>query len=146
MLFVGAANVMSGEHRSYWNLVKTYFGTKNFNPLNIIGKNRAICGYHLGHLIDQPQLFHSALEAILDLYRQGKIKPQIDSVWSFDDVSIMLGSKWGKRSAGMPLSLQFPLSTRPSPPLPFPPLPSPPCPSLPLRRPPEIQLGVWGAV
>jgi len=84
---VGAANAVTGEHRSYWSLLKTYLGTKNFNSLSIIGKNRAVCGYHLGHLVDHPQLIRSALEAITDLYRQGKIKPQIDSVWSFDDVS-----------------------------------------------------------
>jgi len=71
-------------------MVKTYFGTKNFNSLNIINKNRAICGYHLGHLEDHPQLMSSALETILDLYQQGKIKPQIDSVWAFDDVSIIM--------------------------------------------------------
>jgi len=88
-LFVGAANVSSGEHKSYWNLLKTYFATKSFNSLNIIGTNRAICGYHLGILADQPQLLHPAAEAIFDLYRQGKIKPQIDSVWSFDEVSII---------------------------------------------------------
>jgi len=87
--FVGAANVSTGEHRSYWNMVKTYFATKSFNSLSIINKNRAICGYHLGHLVDDPQLAQSALEAVLDLYRQGKIKPQIDSVWSFDEVSII---------------------------------------------------------
>lgn len=86
---VGAANIVSGEHKSYWNLVKTYFGTRNFNSMNIISKNRAICGYNVGILFDRPQLLCSALEAVLDLYRQGKIKPQIDSVWSFDDVSII---------------------------------------------------------
>jgi len=68
-------------------MVKTYFATKSFNSLSIINKNRAVCGYHLGHLLDHPQLLTSALQAILDLYRQGKIKPQIDSAWSFDDVS-----------------------------------------------------------
>ena len=68
-------------------MVKTYFGTKSFNSLNIINKNRAVCGYNLGELT--PQLIRSALESLLDLYRQGKIKPQIDSVWSFDDVSII---------------------------------------------------------
>ena len=75
-----------GEHRSYWNLMKTYFRTKNINPLNLIYQNRAVCGYHLG-LLDT-QLWTSAIDLLLDLYKQGKIKPQIDTVWSFDDVSI----------------------------------------------------------
>jgi len=87
--FVGAANAVSGEHKSYWSMVKTYFGTRNFNSLNIISTDRAICGYSTGSLFDHPQLVRSALEAILDLYQQDKIKPQIDSVWSFDDVSVM---------------------------------------------------------
>jgi len=89
LFFVGAANFSSGEHKSYWNLLKNYFATKSFNPLTILNKNRAICGYHLGLLVDHPQLITSALEAVMDLYQQGKIKPQIDSVWSFDEVSII---------------------------------------------------------
>jgi len=88
-LFVGAANAVSGEQKSYWKLMRTYFATKSFNPLTMIDKNRAICGYSLAKLVDQPHLVRSGLEAVLDLYRQGKIKPQIDSVWSFDEVSIV---------------------------------------------------------
>jgi hypothetical protein len=78
---------MSGPSKSYWNMIKTYFGTKNVSALEIMPQNRAMCGYHLGHLVDHPHLIRSAVEEILALYRQGKIKPQIDSVWEFAEVS-----------------------------------------------------------
>ena len=84
---VGVSNIVTGEHRSIWNMIKTYFATKNINPLTLICQNRAVCGYHCGFLNDS-QLWTSALDTLLDLYKEGKIKPQIDTVWSFDDVSI----------------------------------------------------------
>jgi hypothetical protein len=83
----GAANVVSGPRRSYWNMLKTYMGMKSYTPLSLIQQNRAVCGYHLGYLEDE-ECVAAAAKAILTLYEQGKIKPQIDSVWAYADVSV----------------------------------------------------------
>ena len=86
----GAANVSTGQTRSLWQAVKTYMGTKSYNPLFMITSNRGAFGYHMGHLIDNPELIREAAVELLELYNQGKIKPTIDSVWSFEDVSLLL--------------------------------------------------------
>jgi NADPH:quinone reductase-like Zn-dependent oxidoreductase len=100
IIHFGAANVMTGQHRSYWSMIKTYLRTKNYNPLTMINTNRSVSGYHLGHLIDHPQLILSAAESILDLYQQGKIKPQIDSVWAFDDVGKAMARMHERQNVG----------------------------------------------
>ena len=83
----GAANLTTGETRSYWQMAKTYFTTKTYNPLFMINNNKGAFGYHFGFLGDHPELVQEAVGDLFDLYRQGKIKPNIDSVWSFEDVS-----------------------------------------------------------
>ena len=68
-------------------MVKAYMGVKNHNGLAMIADNKGMCGYHLGHLTSHPQIIVAAVEELIQLYRDGKFKPQIDSVWSFQDVS-----------------------------------------------------------
>lgn len=83
---IGAASLVSGPSKSYWNIFRTFFGMKSYSPLSLITHNRAVCGYHLGEL-NNDKLKRSAVKEILQLYEQGKVKPMIDSVWSYSDVS-----------------------------------------------------------
>ncbi|CAH0389839.1 unnamed protein product [Bemisia tabaci] len=49
--------------------------------------SRSISGFHLGLLMDQnPQLIRNSMESIFKLLGDGKIKPRIDSIWSFHEV------------------------------------------------------------
>lgn len=86
IIHFGAANAVSGPNRSLWSLAKTYMSTSNYSPLFMLSDNKSACGYHLGHLVDQPDLLRPVVEELCDLYTQGKIKPIIDSVWAFEDV------------------------------------------------------------
>lgn len=85
----GAANAVSGPKKSYWKMLKMYMRMKSYSPLSLIVQNRAVCGYHLGHVEDL-ELIAAAAKEIMSLYNQGKIKPQIDSVWEYADVSASL--------------------------------------------------------
>jgi NADPH:quinone reductase-like Zn-dependent oxidoreductase len=40
-------------------------------------ENKAVIGVHLGRLWDQTDLLHEAMQALLQLYRQGQINPVI---------------------------------------------------------------------
>ena len=86
-MYVGAANVVTGEHRSYWQAVKTWWNTKSYNSLRMIIDNKRVCGYHMGLLKKTPELIQDATNQLLELYKDGRIRPQIDSVWAFEDVS-----------------------------------------------------------
>ena len=82
----GAANVVTGERRSYWQALKTWWNTKSYNSLRMIIDNKRVCGYHMGLLKKTPEHIQSATEALIALYRDGRIRPEIDSVWAFEDV------------------------------------------------------------
>ena len=79
--------MVSGSNRSWWQMFKTYMGTKAYNPLWLLPSNKGFHGYHLGHLWDSTDIIDEAVAALLDLYQHGLIKPPIDSVWPFEDVS-----------------------------------------------------------
>ena len=55
---------------------------------------QAICGFHLGYMKDQKELIRYNLHAVLDLYKQGKVKPTIDSSWAAEDVRETLFFTW----------------------------------------------------
>jgi len=61
-------------------------GTKSYNSLELIAHNKAMCGYKFSSIAKQPRLIRSAVERLLVLFKEGKIKPHIDSVWAFEDV------------------------------------------------------------
>jgi len=42
-----------------------------------MNENKAVIGVHLGHLWDQTDLLHEAMQALLQLYVQGQINPVI---------------------------------------------------------------------
>lgn len=84
--FVGAANMVTGQTRSLLSVASTWWKTKNVNPLNLMRQNKCVAGYHLGHLTGENELVQSAALDLIALYKDGKIKPRIDSVWSFDQV------------------------------------------------------------
>jgi len=95
----GAANAVSGAERSYWNMIKMYFGMKSHTPMSLIPQNKAVCGYHLGHLTDA-EAIESAMTEILSLYEQGKIIPQIDTVWSYDDIGKAMARIHDRQNVG----------------------------------------------
>ena len=66
-------------------MARTYFSVRNYSPLNLTSENKTVCGYSMMNLSDE--LIAEAMTAVLDLYRAGKIKPIIDSVWAYEDVS-----------------------------------------------------------
>jgi NADPH:quinone reductase-like Zn-dependent oxidoreductase len=100
IIHFGVANAVNGPSKSYWSMVKSYMGVKSYNSMEMITKNRAICGYHLGHLVDKPQLIKSAIERLLELYQEGKIKPHIDSVWAFEDIGLAMAKIHDRANIG----------------------------------------------
>ena len=44
----------------------------------------------MSYMDKDPARIIEACEAILALYKEGKVKPRIDSVWAFEDVSMLL--------------------------------------------------------
>lgn len=100
IIHFGAANTVTGPNKSLWQMAKTWYNTKTYNPLFMISSNKGIFGYHLGHLIKHPEMVKSAASHLLTMYDEGKIKPTIDSVWAFEDVGKAMARMHDRKNIG----------------------------------------------
>jgi len=80
----GFANAASGERRSWLHLVAQGIGIPRFNPLKLMSQNRAVAGFNLGHLWKRPEIVGGAMAALVGLWREGKIKPHVDSTFPLE--------------------------------------------------------------
>jgi NADPH:quinone reductase-like Zn-dependent oxidoreductase len=84
LIAFGFANMASGDKKDYLNLISQAVQIPLFTPLGLMNDNRGIAGVNIGHLWDELELLNEELGAVLDLYKEGKIKPQVSDVVPFD--------------------------------------------------------------
>ncbi|KAG9328228.1 hypothetical protein JZ751_015780, partial [Albula glossodonta] len=77
LITYGAANMLTGQKRNLLAVAKTWYNQFSINALNLMHANKAVCGYHLGYLDGEFELITQVVAKLLELYRQGKIKPRV---------------------------------------------------------------------
>ncbi|XP_014674131.1 PREDICTED: synaptic vesicle membrane protein VAT-1 homolog [Priapulus caudatus] len=100
IIHFGMANMVRGEVRSIFSVAKTWWQMNSISPMELISKNKAICGFHMGHLTGEMELLRSTMLEILDLYKMGKIKPKIDSIWPFEQVGRAMAQMHDRKNIG----------------------------------------------
>ncbi len=83
----GAANMLAGQKKNLFAVAKTWYQQFSVHTVSLIQGNRSMCGFHLGYLDSETELIAQAMAAVLDLYREGKIKPRIDSTYHLEQVN-----------------------------------------------------------
>ncbi len=68
--------------------------------MTLMDDNRAVAGVNAGHLWRESTMLGRDLDALLVLYRAGKIKPTIDSVFKFSDVAAAHRRMHERRNVG----------------------------------------------
>jgi NADPH:quinone reductase-like Zn-dependent oxidoreductase len=64
-----------------------WYNTTNFSPMKLMGDNKVVAGYHAGMLaVKDPKSIRAALEAVIKLYDEGKVKPEVYEVFSLEEV------------------------------------------------------------
>lgn len=84
----GAANCVTGQRKNLLAMAKTWYNQLSLNTMKLMQSNKAVSGFHLGYITDE-QLFSRTMSTLLELYKQGKIKPRIDSSYHFEEVSLI---------------------------------------------------------
>jgi len=79
----GFANIASGERRNPLRLVGQALRIPRFTPLGLMNGNRSVSGVNIGHLWQEVELLRAELSAVLELWREGTVRPRIDSVHPF---------------------------------------------------------------
>jgi synaptic vesicle membrane protein VAT-1 len=83
----GFANLASGDRRSPARLLREALRIPVFTPIGLMNRNLTVSGVNMGHLWDQAEMLRGELDAILELFRTGKLKPRIDSVYPFAEAA-----------------------------------------------------------
>jgi len=83
----GGNAFVPGKRRSLFALARAFFGTPRFSPLDLMKDNKTVTGVDLGHLYDHLDLLRPQFTALLDLHRQGALRPHVDKVFGFDEAA-----------------------------------------------------------
>uniref|UniRef100_UPI00398E9B97 synaptic vesicle membrane protein VAT-1 homolog n=1 Tax=Pristiophorus japonicus TaxID=55135 RepID=UPI00398E9B97 len=98
IILYGAANLLTGPKRSPLAMAKIWWNKFSITGLQMLHTNRGVCGFNLGHLeVDQ---IADVVDKLLSLYKEGKIKPKVDSVWSFDQIGDAMKQMQERKNIG----------------------------------------------
>lgn len=88
MRISGTSDMIQNEETlSLLAVFKSWWQTKNIRPQDLLLNNRGVSGVYLVSLIEKdPAKVRLYLDHIFELFKEGKIKPKIDSVWSLDQI------------------------------------------------------------
>jgi NADPH:quinone reductase-like Zn-dependent oxidoreductase len=87
LVMYGFANLAGGERRSYLHAAAQMAQMPLFTPIGLMNANKGVAGVNIGHLWDEMETLNEEVRALLDLYRQGAVKPRIDQVFEFAKVA-----------------------------------------------------------
>ena len=91
----GMAKNLDGESKNYFALAKNWIVVEKISPFKLYEENRSISGFNLHNYLFNPmhhtrRFITEIFNKLFGLYNDGLIKPIIDSVYSFDDVRVVL--------------------------------------------------------
>ncbi len=84
LICFGLANAQSAGRVSWFRVIGQVLRIPKFNPLKMMGENRAVAGVDLGSLWDHHELIGQGLRDIFALYEARVARPHVDSVFPFD--------------------------------------------------------------
>ncbi|MGO9047462.1 MAG: synaptic vesicle VAT-1 family membrane protein [Xanthobacteraceae bacterium] len=85
----GISAAASGKERSMFGMLVLLAGTPwlQFNPLSLMNANKGVFGVNLGHMWGEVERLRGWADQLLDLWRQGAIKPKIARTFPFDEAA-----------------------------------------------------------
>lgn len=88
LICFGLSAAVRGKGRSL-RAVADWWNTPSFNPLDMMRKNRAVIGVHLGEMDRaRPELGRAWLEEMFRLYTAGRIKPHIGKTFPLAEAAL----------------------------------------------------------
>ncbi|KAM4743924.1 synaptic vesicle membrane protein VAT-1 homolog-like [Anableps anableps] len=88
-ILYGASNMVTGETKSFFSFAKSWWQVEKVNPIKLYEENKVIAGFSLLNLLFKQggcNLVRSAMDKLLSLYEQKKIRPVVDSLWALEEV------------------------------------------------------------
>ena len=85
----GVSAAVSSKERSLLGMLAVLAGTPwfQFNPLSLMNANKGVFGVNLGHMWGEVDRIRGWADQLLDLWRQGVVKPKIARSFRFDEAA-----------------------------------------------------------
>ncbi|MDY0003250.1 MAG: zinc-binding dehydrogenase [Polyangia bacterium] len=83
----GISSFSKSDRRSLLGAAKGIVRTPFFHPLGLMLDNKAVFGVNLGQLWDEAEVMRGQLTALMDLYREGVVKPVIDRAFPAEEAA-----------------------------------------------------------
>lgn len=85
LMVFGFSTAVTGSKRSFLRAGASYFKRPKFDPLRMMGENRAVAGVHLGRL--SPDIIRQEYAALLKYFAEGRIRPHVDKTFPLAQAS-----------------------------------------------------------
>ncbi|KZS06865.1 Synaptic vesicle membrane protein VAT-1 [Daphnia magna] len=87
-ILIGANDMIAGETLSFWRIICSWWYSATIKPVDLVLNSRVVAGFHLTHVKTRlPERYREALLHLFELYEKNVIRPQIDSVWTFSQIT-----------------------------------------------------------
>ncbi len=85
----GISSAATGKERSIISMLRTVAGMPwfQFTPLALINQNKGVFGVNLGHLWSELERIRGWSDALLELWSQGAVRPQIARTFRFEEAA-----------------------------------------------------------
>ena len=105
-ILYGTSKNLDGESKNYFAIAKNWWHVDKVSPLKLYDECRSLSGFNLHNFLFSNQMNNSRrfileiFAKLFKLHREGSIRPVIDSIHSFDNVSDALGRLHGRQNIG----------------------------------------------
>lgn len=113
LVIYGSANLLTGQKKNLMALAKTWWNQFSINAMQLLHSNKSVSGFHIGYLDEEVELISGVVTKLVELYKQGKIKPKVDSVWHFEQVGDAMRQMQEKKNVGKVILTTEPLKEEP---------------------------------
>lgn len=99
----GSANVVTGETKSFFSVARSWWQVDKVSPIKLFDENKSLAGFNLRHLLyqqDGSAYVRNTMNKVLDLWKNGSIKPTVDSTWALEDVADAMQKMHDRKNVG----------------------------------------------
>lgn len=102
-ILFGSSNVVTGETKSFFSVARSWWQVDKVSPIKLFDENKTLTGFNLRHLLyqqDGAEYVKQIVGKVFDLWKDGKIKPIIDSTWALEDVTEAMQKMHDRKNIG----------------------------------------------